>query len=322
MKALLQTAGKLSGALFLVFFVITTIQAQTGHAVTVSDFTFSPATLEIQVGDTVIWTNTLGSHNVNGTQETYSGNPASFGNDIGTGWTYSFVFTEPGTYDYQCDPHVAMGMTGEIIVNEEGGGGNGQPIITLDFSSMNPHIGQMLVIYIVDNSNDTYLDTITINEITEADFSVDSIHVDSGGSYRIDFYADLNDNGTYDAPPADHAWRIEIDELVGDTVIAFVHNTEFTDIFETPTGVNNRNITRVVLYPNPAGDYIKVSGDDLPAGNLDVRIFNITGQVVRSIKATNNGNLTIDLTGLSKGAYYLLLESNGFKANGRFVKSY
>jgi hypothetical protein len=131
----------------------------------------------------------------------------------------------------------------------------------------------------------------------------------------------LNGNGTYDAPPADHAWRIEIETVNGDTTVPFLHNTDFTDIFET-TGVYDREFEDVTLYPNPAGDYVRVSGNDMPSGVLSVRVLNLAGQIVLSTKATNNGNLVIDLTGLSKGVYYLLVESAGFSARAKFVKSF
>ncbi|HKJ42685.1 MAG TPA: T9SS type A sorting domain-containing protein, partial [Sunxiuqinia sp.] len=41
----------------------------------------------------------------------------SFGNDIGTGWTYPHIFKIKGTYDYRCDLHYSLGMVGKIIVN-------------------------------------------------------------------------------------------------------------------------------------------------------------------------------------------------------------
>jgi hypothetical protein len=49
-------------------------------------------------------------------------------------------------------------------------------------------------------------------------------------SYMLDFWADLNGNGTYDAPPVDHAWRIMLAGTAQDSTIAFTHNTNFTDI--------------------------------------------------------------------------------------------
>jgi plastocyanin len=103
----------------LLLIVISTsmLTAQTTHNITVSDFSFSPSSLTIEAGDTVVWTNTGGSHNVNGQTSTFSSNPASFGNNVGTGWTYKFTFTVVGTYSYQCNPH-APGMAGTITVNQ------------------------------------------------------------------------------------------------------------------------------------------------------------------------------------------------------------
>jgi plastocyanin len=93
------------------------LSAQTSQSVTVSSNKFSPSSLTITAGDEVIWTNTEGSHNVDGQKTTFPNNPVSFGNDVGAGWTFKFTFNTAGTYDYQCDPHAAMGMLGRIIVN-------------------------------------------------------------------------------------------------------------------------------------------------------------------------------------------------------------
>jgi plastocyanin len=101
----------------LLFVSSLSLTAQTSHKVIVSSFQYSPKDLTITVGDTVIWTNSSGNHNVDGKTLAYPNNPVSFGNDLGTGWTYKFVFTTDGTYDYKCDPHAALGMVGKIVVN-------------------------------------------------------------------------------------------------------------------------------------------------------------------------------------------------------------
>ena len=91
--------------------------AQNSHTINTSGNTFSPVNLTINVGDTVIWNNTGGSHNVNATQVTFPNNPEGFGNAVaGAGWTFQWIFTMAGTYDYQCDSHAA-GMSGVIIAN-------------------------------------------------------------------------------------------------------------------------------------------------------------------------------------------------------------
>jgi plastocyanin len=97
---------------------LASLQAQINHTVTVQSNFFAPTSLTITQGDTVTWENLGGFHNVNGSQATYPDNPEGFinGNASGDSWTYSFVFNTPGTYDYQCDPHVGLGMTGQVIV--------------------------------------------------------------------------------------------------------------------------------------------------------------------------------------------------------------
>ena len=89
--------------------------AQTNYTIATSGASFSPSELTIEQGDTVTFVNTGGSHNVNGTQATFSNNPESFGNSVGSGWTYQHVFSIAGEYDFQCDPHSSF-MKGKITV--------------------------------------------------------------------------------------------------------------------------------------------------------------------------------------------------------------
>ncbi|MFK7808381.1 MAG: T9SS type A sorting domain-containing protein [Saprospiraceae bacterium] len=91
---------------------------------TVGATAFDPATLTINVGETVEFQNTGGFHNINGTQNTFPNNPESFGNDVGADWNYQYTFNTPGVYDYHCDPHQGD-MIGQITVMDASGGGTG-----------------------------------------------------------------------------------------------------------------------------------------------------------------------------------------------------
>jgi plastocyanin len=87
---------------------------QTGSATTAAinmqNFAFSPDTLTIKAGTTVTWTN---QDDVNHTVTSYTGLFDS--GELGKGGTFSYTFTQPGTYKYHCIPHVNMVAT--IIVN-------------------------------------------------------------------------------------------------------------------------------------------------------------------------------------------------------------
>lgn len=102
---------------YLLFCNYCLLSAQVLHNVSVDNFAFTPSTLTINAGDTVRWTNNSGAHSVDGTAAIFPTNPVSFGNSIGTNWVYNFVFHTTGEYDYRCDLHFAMGMTGHITVS-------------------------------------------------------------------------------------------------------------------------------------------------------------------------------------------------------------
>ena len=83
-----------------------------------SNNTFTPADITINVGETVVWANTGGVHNVNGALSTFPDNPEGFssGAPSSDAWTFSHTFNTPGVYDYRCDPHVTFGMVGTVTV--------------------------------------------------------------------------------------------------------------------------------------------------------------------------------------------------------------
>jgi len=93
---------------------------KTTHKVIAKGVIFSPKNITINVGDTVEWINEEGYHNVNGKKShpRNKNNPTSFGNKVGSGWTYKFTFTKPGTYKYHCDPHLSADMVGTVKVKE------------------------------------------------------------------------------------------------------------------------------------------------------------------------------------------------------------
>jgi len=103
-------------------------------------------------------------------------------------------------------------------------------ILTVNFSGMTPHIGQMLELRVENNDNNTEVDRIKVLSIPSADFDLQIVGLKLNTEYKVEFYADHNGNGLYDAPPVDHAWLIDFTNITGDAVQNFNHNTNFTDI--------------------------------------------------------------------------------------------
>jgi plastocyanin len=92
------------------------------HPVAVTSNVFTPATVTIDAGDTVTWTNTEGSHNVRFDDGSFEDPP----NPAGNGWTAQRTFNAPGTFRYYCEQHGdagGVGMSGTVTVREPGSGG-------------------------------------------------------------------------------------------------------------------------------------------------------------------------------------------------------
>ncbi len=83
--------------------------AQDQGEVTIVDFAFEPATLEVSAGATVSWTNTgQVVHTVT------ADNGAFNSGEMSPGATVTGTFNTPGTYTYHCSIH--PDMTGTLIV--------------------------------------------------------------------------------------------------------------------------------------------------------------------------------------------------------------
>ncbi len=77
--------------------------------------TFSPASVTVDVGDTVTWTNNGGlNHTVTASTNNWAKN-----NSIGfSGQSTAYTFESPGTYGYYCQTHggPGSGMSGTVVV--------------------------------------------------------------------------------------------------------------------------------------------------------------------------------------------------------------
>lgn len=97
--------------LTLLAFLPFALAAQTIHPVSVGGSTsgstppyYTPASLTIELGDIVRWTNVSGTHSVTGTLDLYPGNPEAFdsGDPDNGNWSFQHTFTIPGVYNYTC----------------------------------------------------------------------------------------------------------------------------------------------------------------------------------------------------------------------------
>ena len=95
-----------------------TAKAAASASVTISDFEFTPATVTVNEGDTVTWTND------GPTVHTATAEDGSFDTGIlEKGESGSATFTQPGTINYICSPHPYM--KGKVVVQAASAGSDG-----------------------------------------------------------------------------------------------------------------------------------------------------------------------------------------------------
>ncbi len=81
------------------------------NTVSIMNFAFSPSTINVKVGDTIVWTN---DDSVSHTVTSDTGNELN-SKILSPSSSYSHTFTKAGTYNYHCEVHPKM--KGKIIVS-------------------------------------------------------------------------------------------------------------------------------------------------------------------------------------------------------------
>ena len=106
------TLAVFSAAALMLGTNIRNVEAQDSAAVSIVDFAFQPASLEVAAGTTVTWTNTgQAKHTATADDGTFDSK------NLKPGESFSFTFNTPGTFAYHCDVHPEM--TGTIVVTGE-----------------------------------------------------------------------------------------------------------------------------------------------------------------------------------------------------------
>lgn len=117
MRNHMKTSTKITVTLILLCISFASISAV--HNVTVSSNTFSPAVLNIEAGDSVIFTNTSGLHNVVADNGSFRCStdceavPLDGGGQPSSGaWVIEITFNTVGSFNYFCEIHGGSGGSG------------------------------------------------------------------------------------------------------------------------------------------------------------------------------------------------------------------
>jgi Secretion system C-terminal sorting domain len=201
-------------------------------------------------------------------------------------------------------------------------------LYTLNFVDLAPHVNQLLEMRVVRNDNSEEVNRTSVI-VPGSVFTLSIPQIEMDHDYNVEFYADHNGNGLYDAPPTDHAWRLAFNSNTGNFVQNFSHNSDFVDIgWTNVTNVANNKIVpnSYVLYPNypnPFNPSTTISFNLEEIGNVSLVVYDILGQKVSTLiqKEMSAGlhNFQFEANNLESGTYYYRLKTNKFKKVRKMV---
>lgn len=197
--------------------------------------------------------------------------------------------------------------------------------LTVNLNGADSLISHQLFVYLRDFASGDFIDSVDVMAVVDTNFSVYSFNIELDTSYNVDIYHDYNMNGMYDVPPADHAWRIPLMNVTGDTVINFTFNTDYTDI-ELPTdtsatGLPDLNKLGFATYPNPVKDVLTIRSEKSNELTGNIRIFSPTGALVMTkLLAPGNTEVSLNVAALKPGVYILSIGEGKNASQARFIK--
>lgn len=201
-------------------------------------------------------------------------------------------------------------------------------LYTLNLLSMNPHLGQMLELRVYEEGSSDEVGRIKLDEILIPNFSVSIPQIEMNTDYVVDFYADFNQNGQYDAPPEDHTWRLTFNSSTGNHVQNFTHNTEFTDI-EWP-GTTDREDENIPVdfvlaqnYPNPFNPTTSIEYQVPSRENVVLKVYDLLGEEITTLvneqKSPGNYEVQFDGSRLASGVYLYRLQAGEYSFTKKMI---
>ena len=103
--------------ILLPLFCLLSLQSEAKTwTVNVQNYQFSPATLNVMVGDVIHWVLIDGTHTTSSVSVPSGANAWDSPMDI-TNTTFDYTVTQAGSYSYQCNFHASLGMVGSFTAS-------------------------------------------------------------------------------------------------------------------------------------------------------------------------------------------------------------
>lgn len=84
----------------------------------------------------------------------------------------------------------------------------------------------------------------------------------------------------------------------------------------TSAGITDNSLDEVSLYPNPANDFINITGG---SANVGFEMVDILGNKIKTGKLDVNGNQKIDISSVLNGVYFITFIEKGRKITRKII---
>lgn len=269
----------------------------TTHVVTVSNFQFSPATVNAVVGDTIKWVWSNGFHTT--TSLTIPAGAASWSAPIqSAGETFSYELTVAGTYNYWCAIHTTE-MEGTINVT------GAFPVVFGEFSIASTSIDNALLTW--RSLSETNVSYYSVKRSIDGNNFTEIGKVGAAGTSTV-----AKDYSYTDATFSKSSKYIYYE-------IAVMSKDGSTQLSGIKMFQNKQAAAKLItsLSPNPVTEghlMLQFNADE--AGEMNVQVYDSGGRMVLTTEMSateglNNGHL--HLMDVSPGAYTIVFTLNGLK---------
>jgi plastocyanin len=262
------------------------------HIVSVANFSFSPVNVNVTVGDTMRWVWASGTHTTTSTPGAIPPGASSWDAPItSTQTSFEYKVTVAGTYAYVCTPH-APTMAGTFTASA--------PAPTLAVAPLNRN---------VTAAAGTTTFAVTSNSSWTAISNAAWCTVTPSGT----------GNGTVTATYALNTTTAQRIATITLTVVGLTPQMVTVTQAASTVGVNDQVQSDLKIYPNPTKGIFKISSENLKDQTLEISVLDISGKKILSRTCSDANEYTFDISGESRGYYFIRINSENASYVRRIV---
>ncbi|MCX6306354.1 MAG: T9SS type A sorting domain-containing protein [Bacteroidetes bacterium] len=262
------------------------------HVVSVGNFFFSPATVSVNVGDTMRWVWSEGTHTTTSTPGAIPSGAASWDAPItSTATSFEYKVTKAGSYAYVCTPH-APGMAGSFTATAVA------PTLSVTPPGRN-----------VNASAGATTFTVASNSQWTASSNAAWCTVTASGTGNGTINANYSENTSF-------AQRVA---TITVTVTGLTPQLVTVTQAASTVGVAEQLLTDLQVFPNPTKGVFKFRAGRIMDQVLEVSVMDISGKKILSRVCSGSEEYTFDISREPKGYYFIRIISGNSTQVRRIV---